>query len=387
MARRAKGEGSLLKLKHCRWWYCQFYDRNGRQQRVSSHTEVKQEALGVLRRLMADRDRGLAPITDLRKLHYGDLRQALIDNYVERGNKTLEIRTDGSETIKGLAQLDAFYGFSKDNPGTAVAQITTNTAREFVRQRQAEGVGNATINRSLACLRRMLRIAHEDGRLQNVPVIRLLKEPPARKGFLPLDKFQELAALLPGQLRPLIYFLYFCGCRLGEALQIEWPQVDLGARLIRLEGEQTKNAEPRMIPLPSELVMLLSEIEPKVGRVFCSQNLRTEWEKACAACGLGTLETVKKTRWAYHRYSGLIIHDLRRSAVRNLVNAGVPELVAMRISGHKTRSVFDRYHIVSTDDVSAAMRRLETAAASDGAISVTSVKHGSRRSGGLQLTD
>jgi site-specific recombinase XerD len=72
-----------------------------------------------------------------------------------------------------------------------VTQITPDAGRKFVRERQAAGFSPATINRSLACLRRMLRIAYEDGKLQAVPVIRLLKEP-ARRGFLPEEKFEEL---------------------------------------------------------------------------------------------------------------------------------------------------------------------------------------------------
>lgn len=70
-----------------------------------------------------------------------------------------------------------------------------------------------------------------------------------------------------------------CGVRVGEALQIEWSQVNLDARLIRLEEDQTKNAEARTVPLPSVLDMLLCEIEPKLGRVFTGRNLRTEWQK------------------------------------------------------------------------------------------------------------
>jgi integrase len=237
MAKRERGTGSLIKIKGCRFWYCQIYDANSRQRRVSTRTEVKQEAQAILRSLLTDKDRGVAFIGDMKKIRYGDLRQALLQNYVERGNKSLQVLADGTETIWGLKALDEYFGYEgPDKPGVPVTQITTDAAREFVRKRQAEGVANGTINGSLACLRRMLNIAHEDGKIQVVPKIRLLKPGPARKGFLPREKFEELLGALPDNLKPLVTFLYYCGVRLGEALQIEWLQVDLNAALIRLEG-------------------------------------------------------------------------------------------------------------------------------------------------------
>ncbi len=354
--RRAKGEGSLIRRKGCRFWYASYYDMAGRQVRVSTQTEVKQTALGVLRRLMGDRDRGLAPVNA--KLFYSDIRAGLLSNYVERGNKSLHTLANGEETIVGLRQLDDYCGFvagQPDKPGLPVARLTTDMAREFARKRTAEGAGPAMINRSLQCLRRMLRIAHEDGKIQSVPKIRLLKEPAARKGFLPRADFEKLLAALPENLRPLTTLLYFCGVRLGEAQQVEWLQVDLKAGLIRLEEEQTKTGEQRIVPIPDVLIALLESIEPKTGRVFDSTNLRTEWARACTAVGLGTsVEQASKQGWKWQKYTGLIVHDLRRSAIRNLRLAGVAENVAMKISGHKTRAVFDRYNIVSTDDVSAA---------------------------------
>ncbi len=126
-----------------------------------------------------------------------------------------------------------------------------------------------------------------------------------------------------------------------------------------MEEDQTKNDEARIVPLPPVLVKILKAVEPKTGRVFDATNLRTEWSKACEVVGLG--KRVKQTSESgniWYAYEGLIVHDLRRSAVRNLVNAGVPERITMKISGHKTRSVFDRYHIVSTGDVVEAMQKV-----------------------------
>ncbi len=185
---------------------------------------------------MDGRDKGEVPVIDVRKLKYADLRQALIDSYITLGNKSLRERADGTENIAGLEALDVFCQFKQEakdgkivviDKGVSVTQLTTDFASRFVRGRKADGVGNAAINRSLAALRRMLKLAKRAKKIHDVPFIEFLKEPPARKGFLTVEKFDELIALLPTHLRPLVTLLYYCGSRIGEALQIEWPQVDL----------------------------------------------------------------------------------------------------------------------------------------------------------------
>ena len=190
----------------------------------------------------------------------------------------------------------------------------------------------------------MFNIARIDGKIQFMPVVRMLKEPPARKGFVTRAQFEHLLPKLPTHLRPLVTFLYYCGVRVGEAVQIEWGQVDLQAALIRLEGEQTKTSEPRIVPLPDVLIDTLRRVKKKEGLVFDDTNLREAWTDAVKAAEM----------------PGLLVHDLRRSAIRNLIAAGVPEKVAMSISGHKTRAVFDRYHIVDETDVVNAMNKLQT---------------------------
>jgi integrase len=371
--RRSKGQGSLIKLSNSPNWHARFYDQQGRKVSMTTNTPIKAEAEAFLRQqLSAVRDNGQTPISEVRKIKYADLRAGLLANYVERGNKSLLTRADGEESVMGLSQLDKFFGYTDTNPGVSVLKIGTDSARAFVRTRQAEGVGTAVINRSLACLRRMLRIAHDENKIPTMPKINLLKEPPARKGFVELNKFECLVRMLPTHLRAYVTFLYHCGGRSGEAKLIEWPQVDLAKRLIRLEDDQTKGGVAREVPLPARLVMMLQETEPQKGRVFDTTNLRKEWMKACAACKLGSLEAVDGKPYD-PRYAGLNLHDLRRSAARNLLQAGVPETVIMKIGGWKTRSVFDRYAVASTADLTAAMQTWETASLGLGKERVNSV--------------
>jgi integrase len=347
--KRDRGDGGLFRYKNSRNWYAQIYV-DGQPRRVSTGKHVKQEALAFLQDMQVRARRGEPFVGDMRKIKYEDLRAALLHNYTEKGNKRLETYADGEGTIWGLKAVDEFF------KGRPASSITTDSAREFAQKLLAEGAANGTVNRSLALLRRMLNLAREDGKLMTVPKIRMLKPGPARKGFLERGKFEELLANFPLNLQPTVTFLYYCGVRVGEAKQIEWPQVDITSAVIRLEDEQTKSGDPRTVPLPDVLVGMLKMQEPKTGRVFDATNLRKAWQHACVSTGLGTLTKVEGKR--DKRYTGLLVHDLRRSAVRNLIRAGVPEKVAMAISGHKTRAVFDRYNIVSETDVVEAMRRV-----------------------------
>jgi integrase len=86
------------------------------------------------------------------------------------------------------------------------------------------------------------------------------------------------------------------------------------------------------------------------------KDFREAWYKACVASGLGRVEKLSNGK---EKYTGTIPHDLRRCTARNLSRAGVPESVAMEITGHKTRSMYRRYRIVDEKDLREATERLE----------------------------
>jgi integrase len=211
--------------------------------------------------------------------------------------------------------------------------ITTDRVRAYSVKRQEQGASSSTINRELAALKRMFNLATEmtPPKVARVPYIPMLRESNVRKGFFEHEEYTALRRELPSYLRPVLTFGYYTGARLGEILRLRWSQVNLNSRTVYLEPGTTKNDQPRTIPLTGELYETLKMQKEKRDLTF----------PHCAGI------------------ESKLFHDLRRTAVRNMVRAGVPERVAMVISGHKTRSVFDRYNIVAERDLHDAARRLE----------------------------
>jgi integrase len=183
----------------------------------------------------------------------------------------------------------------------------------------------------------------------------MLRENNVRKGFFEHGDFIKLRDALPEYLRGFITFAYKTGWRLGEIEELTWDKVDLKRAVVRLDPGDAKNNEPRTIVVDAELLEILNrqwKLWGKSGSVlpFVFLNAKgtdrvkqfvKSWRTACKNAQIGKR----------------LFHDFRRSAVRNMVRAGVPERVAMTISGHKTRSVFERYNVVSEEDLRQAAQK------------------------------
>jgi integrase len=194
----------------------------------------------------------------------------------------------------------------------------------------------------------------------------MLKENNAREGFIELDTFDAVHALLEEDLQPLAVAAYVTGWRVRAELQTRtWNHVDLDAGWIRLEPGETKNGEGRMFPLTPELRTALElqrertdAIEKETGSIIPwvfhhgdqpIRYWRRSWLTAIAAAGV----------------PGLLRHDFRRTAVRNLERAGVPRTAAMKMVGHKTESIYRRYAIVDEGMIREAADKLTALHTSD----------------------
>ena len=318
----------------------------GRQKRESSSSKKEVVATKLLGKRLAEIEGGIYEGPLSHRLRYEQLRNALYSDYESNGCRWLRTGKAGKHYIGGVSHLDKFFA------GQRVTTLATVRIRQYIAVRQAGGASNGTINRELALLRRMFSLAMQDGTLKVRPYVPVLKESPPRKGFLEHSDFQRLRHELPEYLRPLATMAYFTGMRLGEITAMRWDSVHMRDREITLHPGETKNDEARTIPLVKELFEMLSieqERRPNTEFLFTHtgkpiSSFYKAWKSACKRAGL----------------AGLLFHDLRRTGVRNLVRAGVPEGVAMKISGHKTRAVFERYNIVSGRDLREAATKLES---------------------------
>lgn len=240
-----------------------------------------------------------------------------------------------------------------------IKSITTDKLQEYVTKRLQERAAPATINRELDCLHRMMVLGARQTppRVSRIPHFPKLVENNVREGFLEHDEFLSIRGAAHDHLKVAMTIAYYTGMRMREIISergLRWDQVNLDEGSIHLLSSQTKTKTPRVINMADDFLLVMKKAKEIQVREFPScpyvchrngqpfNNLIHGWKTACKRVGV----------------EGKTFHDLRRTGVRNLVRAGVPETVAMKISGHKTRSVFDWYNITSEDDLREAAKRV-----------------------------
>jgi len=238
--------------------------------------------------------------------------------------------------------------------------ITYKGVEAYMSRRRSEGAAPSTIRYELVLLGRMFSLAVKAGLLISRPLLPTIKVENTRQGFFEDDELARVLEHLPEYARAPIHFAAITGCRIGEIRSLQWCDVDFKEGVIRLAPVTAKNEAERTWPFEMHaglMTVILGQRESaqaweqKHGRplpwVFHRDggplgNFGRSWETACRKAGC----------------PGRVVHDLRRTAVRNLVRAGVTEGVAMQLTGHKTRFVFDRYDIRSDVDLGTAIKKL-----------------------------
>ena len=346
MPRHKYGAGSVYKRGKTYWLS---YYANGEHICESGKTKDKVEAKRQLQQRLGEIAEGRFVGPRMDRIAVDELLNDVLEDY-RINNRSMK---DITRTVPTLL---SFFG------GKPAQSITPADVAVYVRRRLDAGYANGTVNRELNGLRRAFNLGLQNDKIIRKPHIARLEENNVRQGFFEWQEFNAVKDRLPDYLKPVMEFGYLTGWRSNaESLRLKWHNVDHDGETIRLDPGTTKNKDGRVIYMFPELQTLLEDqwqatlaLQREMGciiqLVFHNEgrpivNYYKAWQKACREAGL----------------SGKLPHDFRRTAVRNMVKAGIPERVAMQMTGHKTRSVFDRYHIVSYSDLKEAAKRLSRA--------------------------
>ena len=246
--------------------------------------------------------------------------------------------------------------------GTKVLGGITTTHIEAYREKrrldsglQGTSLKVSSLNRDLALLKHLFSYAVREGWLEKNPVSRIKfeKENNARDRVLEPEEFMQLQAQSASHLQAINLVAYQTGMRQGEILHLTWDRVDFKANVIRLQAEDTKTNEGRLVPLTPDLTDLLRGLY-KVRYLYedhvflvkgqSVSSIKTAFNAACRRAGI----------------QGFHFHDYRHTAVTNMRRTGIDHLTIMKITGHKTLEVFKRYNSFLEGDLREAASRFNT---------------------------
>src|SRR5215831_11236773 len=342
--------------------------RHGRPFRESTGTLDWSEAKRQLKKREGEVAEGRFRGLQVERVRFEELAEDLKAHYRRNQDKD----SQSGRLTEALRLEEALEHLNVTFKTLRATEITSDKVQKYIDRRQQDGAANGTVNRELGMLKRMFSLAMErtPPKVVQAPHIPHLAENNVRSGFFEHEDFLALRGALPDYAQVPVTLAYYSGMRMGEVFSLRWEQISWKDGKLYLKPQDTKTKEPRILYMTSDLYRVLEAWKLRTeqqcpGRPWiCHRHgqrlasIRSAWRRGCEAVGLGRM--VEHEQKGRKVWQGKIPHDFRRTAVRNMIRAGVPQAVAMAISGHKTQSVFNRYNIVNEADLKAAAQRLSS---------------------------
>lgn len=337
----ARGDGGFYQPKDRPTWYC-YVPRRKAKRAVRGPFRTEAEARKAWKDLRREVVGGKYHGPEQDRLTVGDL----LDTYLA-SLETRHRNKSGSHEWNVKALREAW--------GSVKASELTVSMVDAVRTKWlAEGLSEATTDRYLQALRAAYVLAVKQERVARRPQFDLINPNNRREGFVDEDSFWKVHVGMPQLHGDVTVFAYRSAWRRDEIESLTWEQVDMKAREARLWD--SKNGEARVLPLEAELWEAIerraglrrfeTSSGPALSMYVFHENgkplgdWRKRWDRACRGAGM----------------PGLLFHDLRRSAIKNMVDAGIPQVTIMAISGHRSDAVFRRYAIRTTKETRKAIQ-------------------------------
>jgi integrase len=276
------------------------------------------------------------------------------------------------EKIKALAYFDTLSHrlkkFNANFGDVLVCDVKPADLENHQAKRKSGGHADSTVDEEIGAARTMVSRAFDNGLVGAEPltvfrrVKKLLKRNSnARDRILSPQEFEALKKHCAPHVRMIVTLGYYTGMRLGEILSLTWAKVDLTHRFIRLEPEDTKDRESRLVPIMDEVYTELVALPHRITGAGADSHVFLYKGKPIASIKKALKRACERAKIPYGRFTpgGFIFHDLRHTYNTNMRKAGVRQSVIMKITGHSTREMFDRYNTVDPDDARQAVDQLK----------------------------
>jgi integrase len=348
------------------WWIS--YSVHGQRHKENAKSANRADAVRLLKQKIGEAQMGKPVGSQIEKTTLDDLLAMVTADYIAEKRRSLK------RAQFAFPHLRAFFGGDRK-----ARDITDDAVIAYAARRADVGAKTATVNYELAILRRAFHLGKK--KVPAIPEIKTREAQNTRTGFFEREQLDAMLRHLPEYFRPVAQVAYLTGWRArSELLTRQWRHVDFENGWLRLEPGEGKNKEGRAFPFGvyPELRAVLEaqrsrvrEMERATGRIIPWVFPKPDgsklvsydpaWRKARRAAGI----------------PGRLMHDFRRTAVRNLERAGVSRSAGMKLTGHKTEAIYRRYAITDSAMLEEAVAKVAAWRDSQSGVKVAALPMGS----------